>query len=126
MGALNDKVVAYSRQQSGFDQSPSPKRLIGIDNAGHLAFSDLCALKNKDGEDMVTVAKNYKIANAGFATSLWDGCAAGQIDPAQARAIVNYSVTAGAEEVLQCIDRTGSFKGLKTRYKEVSEFKEAL
>jgi fermentation-respiration switch protein FrsA (DUF1100 family) len=126
MGAVNDKVVAYSRQQSGFNQSPSPKRLIGISNAGHLAFSDLCALKNKDGEDMVAVAQKYKIANAGFATGLWDGCAPGQIDPSVARVIVNYTVAAGAEEVLQCVDRTDSFKSLKGRYKEVSEFKEAL
>jgi hypothetical protein len=126
MGAVNDKVVAYSRQQSGFNASPSPKRLVGIANAGHLAFSDLCALKNGDGEDMVTVAKNYKIANAGFATGLWDGCAPGQIDPAKARVIVNYTVAAGAEEVLQCVDRSDSFKSLKGRYKEVTEFKEAL
>jgi hypothetical protein len=126
MGALNDKVVAYSRQQSGFNASPSPKRLVGIANAGHLAFSDLCALKNDDGEDMVTVAKNYKIANAGFATGLWDGCAPGQIDPAKARVIVNYTVAAGAEEVLQCVDRSDSFKSLKGRYKEVTEFKETL
>lgn len=126
MGAVNDKVVAYSRQQSGFNQSPSPKRLIGISNAGHLAFSDLCALKNKDGEDMVAVAQKYKIANAGFATGLWDGCAPGQIDPSVARVIVNYAVAAGAEDVLQCVDRTDSFKSLKGRYKEVSEFKEAL
>jgi predicted dienelactone hydrolase len=126
MGALNDKVVAYSRQQSGFAQSPSPKRLVGIANAGHLAFSDLCALKNKDGEDMVAVAQKYKIANAGFATGLWDGCAAGQLDPAQAKVIVNYAVAAGAEEVLQCVDRSDSFKSLKGRYKDVSEYKEAL
>ncbi len=126
MGALNDKVVAYSRQQSGFNQSPNPKRLVGIANAGHLAFSDLCALKNKDGEDMVTVAQKYKISNAGFASGLWDGCAAGQTDPAVARVIVNYTVAAGAEEVLQCVDRTASFKALKGRYKEVSDFQEAL
>jgi hypothetical protein len=126
MGALNDKVVAYSRQQNGFAQSPSPKRLVGIANAGHLAFSDLCALKNKDGEDMVAVAQKYKIANAGFATGLWDGCADGQLDPAQAKVIVNYAVAAGAEEVLQCVDRTDSFKSLKGRYKDVSEYREAL
>jgi len=126
MGALNDKVVAYSRQQSGFDQSPSPKRLIGIANAGHLAFSDLCALKNQDGEDIVAVAKRYKIANAGFASGLWDGCAAGQLDPVKARTIVNYTVAAGAEEVLQCLDRTDSFNSLKSRYQEVTEFKEAF
>jgi hypothetical protein len=126
LGALNDKVVAYSRQQNGFNASPSPKRLVGLANAGHLAFSDLCALKNKDGEDMVAVAQKYKIANAGFASGLWDGCSAGQLDPALAKAIVNYTVTAGAEEVLQCMDRSAAFKSLKGRYKEVSEFKEAL
>ncbi|HYX34320.1 MAG TPA: hypothetical protein VE954_14550 [Oligoflexus sp.] len=126
LGALNDKVVAYSRQQSAFNASPSPKRLIGLGNAGHLAFSDLCALKNEDGEDMVAVAQKYKIANAGFATGLWDGCSAGQLSPALAATIVNYTVAAGAEEVLQCADRSASFKNLKSRYKEVTEFKETL
>ncbi len=126
LGALTDKVVAYSKQQTGFQQSPAPKRLVGISNAGHLAFSDLCALKNSDGDDLVAVAKAYKISNAGLATSLWDGCAKGQLEPTKSISIVNYSVAAGAEEVLQCADRTESFKNFRSIHPDVAEFTEAF
>jgi len=126
LGGLDDKVVAYNRQQTGFQQSPAPKRLVGISNAGHLAFSDLCAMKNKDGEDLVQVAQRFKISNAGFATRLWDGCAKGQLDPLKARQIVNSSVAAGAEEALQCLDRSETFKNFKSRFADVAEFQEIL
>ena len=126
LGALDDRVVPYSRQRDGFLQSPEPKRLLGFKNAGHLAFSDLCALKNQKGEDLVAVAKRYGIANAGFATRLWDGCGPNQLDPLKARTLANYSVTAAAEEALQCVDRTDSFARLLSRFNEIAEFTEQL
>jgi hypothetical protein len=126
LGALDDRVVPYSRQRDGFLQSPEPKRLLGFKNAGHLAFSDLCALKNQKGEDLVAVAKRYGIANAGFATRLWDGCGPNELDPLKARALANYSVTAAAEEALQCVDRTDSFARLLSRFNEIAEFTEQL
>lgn len=126
LGGLDDKVVTYKIQQTGYALSPRPKRMVGLKNAGHLAFSDLCALKNQDGDDMVTVAKRYKVTNAIFAGILWDGCAPGQLDPLKARQIVNTAITAAAEDALMGIDRSDSFKNLKTRFGEVGEFKENL
>ncbi len=126
LGALDDRVVPYTRQQNGYRQSPAPKRLIGFKNAGHLAFSDLCALTNSRGEDLVAVAQRYRITNAGFASRLWDGCGPTQLPPLKAQSIVNYSVTAAAEEALQCVDRSESFQALTARFSEVAEFLEQL
>jgi hypothetical protein len=36
LGAQSDQVVAYSAQQTGYADSPAPKRLVGLANAGHL------------------------------------------------------------------------------------------
>src|SRR5690606_1758501 len=41
MGGTQDAVVPYAQQLDGFEASPSPKRLVGIENAGHLAFAQL-------------------------------------------------------------------------------------
>ena len=42
LGAVDDQVVPYDAE-SGYEQTPGEKLLVGLNNAGHLAFSDLCA-----------------------------------------------------------------------------------
>ena len=66
LGGVDDAVAAYSGQVGGFESSPSKKRLIGLENAGHLAFSDLCNL----GADL-EIATQYGVTGASFASFLW-------------------------------------------------------
>ena len=121
LGAVNDKVVPYTKQQDGYRRSPSPKRLLGIGNAGHLVFSDLCTIKNDKGQDMPQIAVAHGVKNAQLAYWLWDGCKPEQIDPAVGWRIVQFAVTGTLEPVLQCDTTEGIFTGIQERFPEISE-----
>ena len=97
LGGVDDAVAAYSGQVGGFESSPSKKRLIGLENAGHLAFSDLCNL-GADKGGLVEIATQYGVTGASFASFLWDGCDEGQLPFEAARDIVNYSTTVVLKE----------------------------
>jgi predicted dienelactone hydrolase len=102
LAAMDDGVVPFDATLEGFEASPSPKRFLGIANAGHLVFSDLCAIRNADGQDIVSIAVEYDISNAMFASLLFDGCDPGQIEPAVGWQITNYATAAVLEETLHC------------------------
>ena len=127
MGAADDKVVPYSGQVNGYGTTPSKKRLVGIANAGHLVFSDLCALSNAEGQDLVQIAQEHQVANANLAGLLWDGCADAQIDPRLGMSITSYATTAVLEETLRCDPRAAAkLTQIRSRFPEVSEYREAL
>ena len=44
LGGMVDGIVAYSRQQSGFGTTPTPKRLVGLARGGHMAFTAFCPI----------------------------------------------------------------------------------
>ena len=48
LGAVDDQVVPYADAESGYEQTPGEK-LWWLNNAGHLAFSDLCAMGSDQG-----------------------------------------------------------------------------
>lgn len=125
LGAQADKVVQYSGQQNGFMSSPAPKRLVGIANAGHLAFSSLCSLKNANGEDFVEIATANGVCGAMFASFLFDCDPAYTPDPTGWE-IVNYTTAAALESTLRCSDADKNFAELQARFPEVGEYQEAL
>jgi hypothetical protein len=125
LGALDDRVAAFERQLAGYAGSPAPKRLVGLANAGHLAFSDLCALKNARGQDLVEIALEHEVANASLASLLWDGCGPEQLSPAAGWAIVNHATTAVFEAALQC-QPGPDFSALQARHPEVEVLYEEL
>ena len=124
LGGLADGVVAYSGTQNAYEGSPSPKRLVGIDNAGHLAFSDICELTNADGQDILEVALEAGVCGAQFAGVLFD-CDPNFIDAETSRHIVNYSTTAVLEQVLKCVEGPDLFAGFGDE-PGVGEYLEAL
>lgn len=120
MGGLNDKVVAYSGQQKGYENASPTRRLVGLANAGHLFPTDLCWMSNQSGQDIVETATQYQIKNANFASALFD-CPEGQLGREKARDIVNHATTAALEEKLTC--KPGDpFAGFTARFPEVAEF----
>ncbi|MGZ3429814.1 MAG: alpha/beta hydrolase family protein, partial [Polyangia bacterium] len=61
MGAGMDGISRYTGQQMGYSSSPKPKRLVAIGgNAGHLAFSDLCAI-GADKGGILKIAQDHGI-----------------------------------------------------------------
>ncbi|MFO7567152.1 MAG: hypothetical protein R6X02_31190 [Enhygromyxa sp.] len=125
LGGLADGVVAYSSTQNGYASSPTPKRLVGIENAGHLAFSDICEIENDDGQDILEVALEAGVCGAQLAGLLFD-CDPNFIDPLIGKAIINYSTTAVLEQALKCVDGPDLFADLQTLYPAVAEYQEAL
>jgi len=123
LGAQADQVVAYTSQQSGYDSSPARKRLVGISNSGHLAFSSLCSLANADGQDFVEIAGEFGICGAEFASFLFD-CLDTYTPDATSWEITNYATSAVLEETLHCASNGDAFAGFMAKFPEVDELLE--
>lgn len=99
MGATRDQVERYSRQVQGYDSSPTPKRLIGVIDAGHMAFSDFCDVTER-GLHGAFAARGIRMR--GFVRAMAQrGCSSGTLARDRARAIVTYATTAALEEALR-------------------------
>lgn len=122
LGGLDDKVVPFSRQEEGFAKSGGTSRLIGVGNAGHLAFADLCEVRNAQGQNLVELGKAFGLPGESMAGKLWDGCGPGQLSATRSMEIVRFAVTAEAEEQLLCKDRSAAWEQLSARYPEVLRF----
>lgn len=129
MGAQRDGVARYSGQQSGYMSSPNRKRLVGIANAGHLAFSDLCALGADRGgifqiaEDAgVSIPMTIKFL---LPTLAKDGCGKDYLSPQDGWAVVDYATTAVLEETLRCdASAADALTSIRARYPAVGEYQE--
>lgn len=122
MGGKIDKVVNYSGQQKGYAEAAPTKRLVGLEQAGHLFPTDLCWMSNASGQNIVETATQYQIKNANLASGLFD-CPADGLGRERARDIVNHATTAVFEEKLTC--KPGDpFQGFSGKYPEVTEFLE--
>jgi hypothetical protein len=125
LGATGDSVVAYDQQLQGYDSSPAPKRLVGLDNGGHLAFSDICSLENDAGDDLITVATDNDVCGAQFATVLFQ-CGDDLLPDADGWAISRHASAAAFEETLQCRDIGMAFAELASDFAGVAEVREDL
>ena len=95
-----------------------------IANAGHLVFSDLCALGAEKG-GLLKIAQDAGVSNANFASFIWDGCDEGQIDPVLGNAITAHVTTAVLESTLHCRGEIDvDVNGFQDRYPEVAEFEQ--
>ena len=121
MGGEADTVVRWSQVQMAYSRSATPRRLVGIANAGHLAFSNLCDTVNAEGQDLVEVATEHDVCGVMFASFLFD-CNDDYVDPPVARAVADYASTAVFEEVLTCRDRSEAWAQLRTRHPDVATF----
>ncbi len=103
MGAYQDSVIDYSGQVASFEQSSAAKkRLVGVANAGHMLFSEICAVKQPEG-GIFAVAEIYNVKVPSiikrFAS---DGCSLDQIPPNTGIDLVTFVTTAAFEETLKC------------------------
>ncbi|MEO1228303.1 MAG: hypothetical protein AAFZ18_05300 [Myxococcota bacterium] len=101
MGGTSDRVVAASVQREGYRGAPSPKRLVLLENAGHLAFSVFCDLRNPAGENIVEAARARGVCGLALAGALFD-CNDSYLADPEAWTVINHATTAAFEETLQC------------------------
>jgi len=126
LGALSDSVVAFSSQLDGYESTPPRKRLVGIANTGHLAFSEMCALRNAAGDDLIEIAQANDICGAQLANGLFQ-CDESFVPDAEGWDIIHFASSAVLEETLHCEPGASAELSLiKGRYPVVLEFREEL
>ncbi|MCB9705441.1 MAG: hypothetical protein H6711_26455 [Myxococcales bacterium] len=127
LGGMEDKIVAFGNQQSGYDDSPAQKRLVGLQDAGHLAFSDLCVLGADQG-GILQIALDYGVEVPQFLVPLaQDGCAPENLAPETGFEIIKAASAAALHETLHCAPwASAAIAGLADRFPEIGVFEEAL
>jgi len=126
LGAMADAVVPYSSQLGGYETTPPRKRLVGIANTGHLAFSEMCALTNDTGASLIEIAQASGVCGVEFADALFQCDDAFVPDP-DSWDVIHYASSAVLEEELHCEPRAAERLGeIAERFSAVGEFSEAL
>lgn len=127
LGGMSDGIVPYSSDKSGYGSAPVAKRLVGLTNAGHLAFSDLCALGKDQGGILAIAQKHGVNVPPIVATLAQDGCKPGQLAPEKGWAITNFATSAVLEESLDCDTHAkDALAKIRERYPDVGEYAEQL
>lgn len=119
-----DTVVDYPGTVSGYEGTTESKRLVGLAAAGHLAFSNLCELRNDDGQTIVDVGIEYEVCGVNFAGALFQ-CTDDLLTEAEAHPLVNAASAAAFEETLHCRDIGDAFAQLG-QDPNVAELREEL
>jgi hypothetical protein len=126
MGGKDDMIVQYSRQKMGYDASPPKKRLVGIANAGHLAFSDLCFI-GRDQGGILAIARRHGVNVLDVVARLAeDGCKPGQLPAERGWVVVNHATTAVLEETLTCAPTATAQAAATATLPDVAEYAETL
>jgi dienelactone hydrolase len=120
MAAESDGVVDYAASRQAYDASPAPRYWVGVRHSGHLCFSDLCALENAAGDNLLDVAVANDVCGATLAGGLYD-CNPEFIPGATALAIVRHATTAVLEDTLRCTGSLAALPGMAERYPDVLE-----
>ncbi len=121
LGGTADTVVPYSSLQSGYAASASPKRLVGITNAGHLVPSEICTASNTAGQNLLEIAAEAKVCGAAAAGFLFQ-CSDELLTDETGWAIVEYATSAVFEETLHCSEMgTANLEALVSVYPDVAE-----
>jgi len=124
MGGSLDSIASFNQVKTAYQGSAKPHRLVGVKNAGHLNFSDLCDTKNAAGQDLLTIAKNDGVCGANLAGFLFD-CDPTHVAGPIGWSVINYASSAVLEQVLQCQPAT-DLKAHDTADPAVSEYDEEL
>jgi platelet-activating factor acetylhydrolase isoform II len=127
LGAMDDHFSPYDAQQSGYQSSPPKKRLVGLSNAGHLAFTDVCAI-GRDKGGLLKIAADHGIEVSPIVANIaMDGCLPGQLSPERGWVITNAATSAVLEETLQCsAPSTQKMTSMRQTYPEVGDYQEQL
>jgi predicted dienelactone hydrolase len=133
MSAADDGIATPSSQVSGYASTAAPKRFVQIANAGHLVFSDLCAIGASEG-GLLAIAEKYGVSGASVLAPLAsDGCAwqTGKsytpITPQEGWAVVDFATSAVLEETLMCdTSMTAAVAGIQTSEPNVGTYEQQL
>lgn len=113
MGGIEDNTASWSSVQSAYNSTRvRNKRLVGIPDAGHMVFTNICEQVLKAEDYGVDLSLMESVAN--------DGCGDDYIDEQLGWEIVNYATTAVFEEILQCNSTSASsIDSITSKYRGV-------
>jgi alpha-beta hydrolase superfamily lysophospholipase len=120
-----DMVVKWDSVNTAYQSSASPKRLVGLAGARHLAFSDLCDTRNAQGQNLLDIATEHDICGAQFAGQLFD-CDPTQLDGPTGWSIINDATSFVLESTLQCRGGLPDPGELRDRHPDVDFYEESL
>ncbi|MDX2088622.1 MAG: hypothetical protein SFX73_12275 [Kofleriaceae bacterium] len=119
-----DTVVSPNQAEIGWSNSPVPRRFVRLADAGHLAFSDLCATVNAEGQDLLDIAVEHGVCGAQLAGALFD-CDPAYLDAQTGWNIINHAATGVLEPTLQCQPQS-DLTTLTATYPAVDRYLEQL
>lgn len=128
LGGTADALVPYARyQRRGYATSPSPKRLVGLANAGHFAFSTACTIANSSGEGLGKILDEAGVCGASVLIEVLRECDQDLLPAPEAWEIIDLTTAAVIEETLACDEDIGEvFETLQSEHSAVAEVREAL
>lgn len=128
LGGTADELVPYARyQRRGYATSPPPKRLVGIANAGHFAFSTACTITNSAGKGLGEILDEAGVCGASAVIHVLRECDENLLPAPAAWEIVDLTTAAVIEETLACDEDVGRvFETLQSEHSMVAEVREDL
>jgi hypothetical protein len=107
IGGMVDGIVKYTEQEEGYEEAPPRKRLVGIADGGHMAFTSFCPMGEDRGGILQVALDAGVVFPDGFVDMVGplaaDGCGDEYLPAEEGWALVNF-VTAGTfEETLICM-----------------------
>lgn len=114
VGAIDDAVVAWRSTKNSYEAATRPKWLVGMERTGHLFCSNICDLKNAEGDGILKIAQDAGVCGAAFAGFLFD--CDHTLPDEDAWEALNYISSATMEESLQCLPIGNKLNGYKERF----------
>ena len=124
MSGERDGIVPPAQVRRAWDGSGTPRALVSMANAGHLAFSDLCATTNTAGKNILQIGQQYGLCGVDMAGALFD-CAPDQLASTIGWSIINHASTAVLERALQCRTDLAPLAAIDTTFPDVAVYAEA-
>ena len=108
MGGMADSVVSFSQTEDAYQASQGSKQLLGIADAGHLVFSDICHITNDADQNLIEIATEAGVCGTQFASFLFD-CAETALPVESGQELVRAATTWVLEKELHCQAPTHDF-----------------
>ena len=132
MGGIEDAIVPYSRQQGGYSASPPSKRLVGLANAGHMAFTSFCPIGSDEGGILNAAKKAGVVFDPTFeaivAPLASDGCQPDKLPAERGWEVTNFATAGVFEEKLLCLsERAAELARAREHFSDaIGEYQEQL
>ena len=124
MGGMDDGLIRFGAQENTYEASSKPKVLAGLERAGHLAFTDICALMPRYG-GILEAAIKFGVDVPDLVNSLGkDGCEEGDLDTRKGWEVINYGVTQFLLDAMITGKKDGSnLRNWNDQFPEIEVFK---